>query len=564
MKTILVMPDGTEISSGIPGTNAIRSITITEMVNDSQELRLGSVCAAMAEIRLFTPEGTLPIYDGDEITIYRESENGNRNKEGIFIVEEPKHPSANTMAITAYDRISRLDKDLTLWLEALDGWPYDLFYFAKMVCDACGLTLSNNEIPNGTHIVRKFSADGITGRKLIQWIGEIAGRFCRATVDGQIEFAWYKSEPSSRILPTAQEAGAVSFVDDGNGNVTIIADDTTVEDDGEGNVIVTSSSLRATDDGIDEINIHRISDTFYYMNTLSFQDYSVAPIEKIQLQQNEEDVGTVYPDTAEALNTYSITGNYLITNSTGEEMIQAAKVLYEGLQGVTYTPCSVIIPANSIIRAGSIVNVQDKNGKFFSAYIMSRTSNGLRDTLECTGSATRNSSTAVNNQTFKAYYGKVLNLRTDVDGIKTENKDTQGRLAAINLSVEEITAQVSQQQTETKGLRQKLTSVEQSAESVSIQVQSILENGTDKVKTGTGYTFDDDGIHIEREGSEIQNKLDHTGMYVTKSGKNVLKATAEGVEAIDITVENYLIVGPHARFEKYSNNRTACFYMEGG
>lgn len=562
-RTIIILPDGTEIASGVPGTNAIRSVTITEMVNDSQDLRLGSTCAAMAEVKLFTPAGALPIAAGDEITVYRENENGLRYKIGIFVTEKPTHPSANTMSITAYDRISRLDKDLTLWLESLDSWPYELFTFANMVCNACGLTLKNSEIPNGAYLVRKFSADGITGRKLIQWVGEISGRFCRATADGLIEFAWYQEVPSGQILPTAQKNSTVSFADDGNGNITITADDTTVEDDGEGNVVVTSSSLGITDDKNGAVKIHSIESLFYYMNSLSFQDYTVAPIEKIQLRQNDEDVGTIYPDTAEALNTYSITGNYLITNSSGEELIPVAKVLYEALQGISYTPCRVTVPANMNIRAGSIVNVRDQNGKAFTTFVMVRRTVGQRDTLECTGSPSRNSSTAVNNQNFKAFYGKVLNLRTDVDGIKAENKDTQGRVASINLDVEVIKSQVSLQQTETEGLRQKVTTIEQNAQSVSIKVQDILENGTDKVKTGMGYTFDDDGIHIEREGSEIENKLDHTGMYVTKSGGNVLQATSDGVKAIDITVKNYLVVGPHARFEKYAGNRTACFYLEG-
>jgi hypothetical protein len=69
LKTLIVLPDGTELYSGAGTTNAIRSVTITECVNASQELALGSVCANMVEAKLITPEGGLDITAGDEIAV---------------------------------------------------------------------------------------------------------------------------------------------------------------------------------------------------------------------------------------------------------------------------------------------------------------------------------------------------------------------------------------------------------------------------------------------------------------------------------------------------------------
>ena len=61
----------------------------------------------------------------------------------------------------------------------------------------------------------------------------------------------------------------------------------------------------------------------------------------------------------------------------------------------------------------------------------------------------------------------------------------------------------------------------------------------------------------------MKNLLDNTGMYVTRSGQTILQANDKGVEAADVTVRNYLIVGDHARFEDYAAGRTACFWLEG-
>lgn len=116
-----------------------------------------------------------------------------------------------------------------------------------------------------------------------------------------------------------------------------------------------------------------------------------------------------------------------------------------------------------------------------------------------------------------------------------------------------------------KSTRESLTSLEQNAESIRLNVTSIMDNGVDKVKTKMGYTFDDEGLRIQRAGAAIENLLDNTGMYVTRSGETILQANADGVVATDVTVRNYLVIGNHARFENYNDGsgagRTACFYV---
>ena len=81
-----------------------------------------------------------------------------------------------------------------------------------------------------------------------------------------------------------------------------------------------------------------------------------------------------------------------------------------------------------------------------------------------------------------------------------------------------------------------------------------------KVQTGMGYTFDDGGLRIAREGQQMVNLLDNTGMYVARSGQPVLQAGIDGVAATDVQVRNYLTVG-HSRLETYETGRTACFYI---
>ena len=139
--------------------------------------------------------------------------------------------------------------------------------------------------------------------------------------------------------------------------------------------------------------------------------------------------------------------------------------------------------------------------------------------------------------------------------------DLNEKYTSVSLDVNGINAQVAQQVSSIEGLQEQTSTLQQTADGVSIQVQNILDNGVDKVTTGTGYTFNNDGLKITKSGEEIENLLDNTGMYVTRSGETILQANNTGVTATDVTVRNYLIIGTHARFEDYGENRTACFYL---
>lgn len=365
LKTIIVLDNGMEILSGAGTTVAIQQVTIKESVNDAKELSIGSACANMLEARIFDPNQSLAIAAGSEVTAYKVTEGGTRALVGRFIVEQPSRVSANVMKLTAYDRITKLDKDLSGWLSGLTDWPYSLLTFAQMVCTQCGLTLVTTSIPNGDYMVQKFGAQSVTGRKLMQWVGQIAARFCRATPEGNIELAWY-----------------------------------------------TSSGVTIAPDG----------DHFYYQNGLSYEKYSVAPIEKVQAKLTADDVGVVWPTDAGEKNTYIITGNYLLTASTTADLQPVVQTIYTQLQGVSYTPCRVVIPACTDIHAGQTVQIRDRNGNTITAYVMRKTQSKHRDTIECTGSQRRDSTTAVNDESYRALSGQILEIKKEVEGYSVAAK----------------------------------------------------------------------------------------------------------------------------------------------
>lgn len=104
------------------------------------------------------------------------------------------------------------------------------------------------------------------------------------------------------------------------------------------------------------------------------------------------------------------------------------------------------------------------------------------------------------------------------------------------------------------------------ASKVGITVEEELANGVERVVTKSGYEFGPDGLIVSKSGEEMKNKLDNTGMYVTKQGDEILTANKDGVKAADLHAKTFLIIGKgkgRSRFEDYGVDRTACFWIGG-
>lgn len=495
IKHLIVLPDGTEISSGVDSEIAIMHTSVTKTVNSQTELTIGSVCAAMVELKIFTPHGELCIDAGTEFSLYRVHEDIGeepyQEKVGLFTAEKPVRTSANTLTVIAYDRVSWLDKDLTDWVMSLEEWPYTVNQMAMMVCQECGVGIATAQLRNGEYCIQRFGGNGITGRKIMQWIGEISATFCRANADGGIEFAWY--------------------------------------------------SHRAVTIGTDS----------YFKGSLAYADYQTHLIEQVQIQLSTDDIGVVYPQELEEANTYKITGNYLLTTEAPESLEAVAANIYDALKDVTYTPGSLTVQGWSGIDAGDIVTVKDINGATFPFYVMTRNTRGQRHTLECTGSHRRNSTTVLNEESFKALNAKMFEILKDISGLLVRATETETRIednraytdekiAEVAIQADGIASSVESVRETVDGVESQLSSIQQTAESVSLRVESIIENGVDQVKTGFGLTVKESAVVIARDGAEIENRLDETGMYVTRTdGTVVLKAAADGVETQNLQVRGY-------------------------
>lgn len=391
-QSVLLLKDGTELTGGGAG-NAIKSITLHTAVNAGQEFTIGCAFSDYIEAEIWAdPGGSLQITAGDTLTYYRQDDAGNRTKMGVFYAEKPTRTKRNSYKITAYDNMSKLDADFSGWLRANQAqFPKTIWQLVQLACQRAGVTLASSSLPiNGSYSVQAFYADDLTCRQIISWAAEAAGCYAHMNADGKLQFLTYADKRrTAKITP------------DGASNSTA-----------------------------------------YYADSLSYEDYTVKAIEKVQIRQSDSDVGVIYPDSTTATNTYAVQGNLLLTTGTESNLKSVVQNLYNVLKNVTYTPCKVSVPSSSGLACGQIVHVKDARGREFDTYLMSATISSGKASFESVGSASRESSSAVNSQSYKNLTGKMLEIKTSVDGLEVKASDLTGKYTDLKATVDGLSAEV--------------------------------------------------------------------------------------------------------------------------
>ena len=388
---ILTLSSGTELKGGSPGS-AMKSLTLHTAVNAGQEFTIGSAFSDYIEAEIWAdPGGSLQITAGDALTYYRQDDAGNRTKVGVFYAEKPTRTKRNSYKVTAYDTMSKLDADFSSWLRANQAqFPKTIWQLVQLACQRAGVALASSSLPiNGSYSVQAFYADDLTCRQIISWAAEAAGCYAHMNADGKLQFLTYTDK---------------------------------------------RSTAKITPDGA--------SSTAYYADSLSYEDYTVKAIEKVQIRQSDSDVGVIYPDSTTATNTYVVQGNLLLTTGTESNLKSVVQNLYNVLKNVTYTPCKVSVPSSSGLACGQIVHVKDARGREFDTYLMSATISSGKASFESVGSASRESSSAVNSQSYKNLTGKMLEIKTSVDGLEVKASDLTGKYTDLKATVDGLSSEV--------------------------------------------------------------------------------------------------------------------------
>jgi hypothetical protein len=264
-----------------------------------------------------------------------------------------------------------------------------------------------------------------------------------------------------------------------------------------------------------------------------------------------------------------------------EDIAELMEAAVEAVGNMTNNQFTCKWRGDMSIEVGDKISIATKNNETITTYLLSDSisyNGALEESSEWkyTEEEKVDSNPSTIGELIKQTYAKVDKANKRIDIVASESSAHADAISSLQMSTESINASVTSIEANTEELIENLNTdiatlakeveTKITAEDVNIAIKSELDNGVSKVSTETGFTFDENGLHIAKTGSEMETTVDEDGISVYKDGDEVLTADNKGVIAYDLHAKTYLIVGDSSRFEDYEKDgeqRTGCFWIGG-
>lgn len=497
----------------IRGADALHSITI-ERTGETNKFYGFGVCHR-ANIKVIDAAREKTIAAGDNAVIdFINSGNALRIAPKLYITEIHRDELTNELSITAYDRLYSAAAHTVSELEL--EYPATIADYATAAANLLGLGVfyyAENEA---------FSLSYESGANLegTETIRELLDAIAEAT-----QTIYYISRYNTLIFKTIDRTGAAAYTIDKAQYFTLKS--------GDNRRLAAICHTTALGDSVEAAL--EVSGTTQYIRDNPFLEL-------------REDAGTLVENALAAIG------------------------------GLTINQFECGWRGNPAVEIGDKIALITKDNGTAISFL-------LDDTLEYDGTYRQDTKwkyeeEAAETEGNPANLGEALNktfarvdkVNKQIDIVAGEADENRNNIAALQLNTESIAASVSKVEENTlitiDGIAEELgtltnrVNAAMTAEGVKLSIQEELANGVSKIYTETGYSFDADGLRVSKTGSEMETLLDEDGLSVYRDNTEVLTADNTGVNGINMTVRQYLIVGG-SRFEAYGAGRTGCFWIGG-
>lgn len=384
------------------------SLVIEENLCASQNIIFGECNSSQFEI---TVADVLLDLTGKEFMVTVEI-GGYEMALGIYRVDSFVRQSDRRMKkITAYDRMLNFNIDVAGWYQGLT-FPMTLKQFRDLLCAYVGVPQVITNLPlDDMQMTKTIEPEQLDGRKVLMAICEINGCFGNFDKTGRLA---YKFLGTSGLFPSE----------------TLFPDD---------NLFPSEMS------NAEVLSYYKKADT-------SYEDFVVNPIDKLQIRQEEGDVGASYGPGS---NSYTIQGNFLIYGKSAEQLLVIASTVYDQISGRLYKPCKIVGPALPWVEVGDGI-ICYTTDDVIETYCLSRTLKGIQammDTYEAKGSLEQEQNTGLATQIIQLE-GKTAVIKKSVEEVSVRVTDLKEYTEAqFAITAEQILAEVTRAQTEEAALR---------------------------------------------------------------------------------------------------------------
>ena len=385
---------------------------IQEGTSNTGSFDIGAAVAKQLTIKLDNSTGRFDDYDFSEASITAkvglELPDGKIEwlNKGIYTAE-PGEDSGDTIAVSAFDYMARFDIEYSI---SKLSYPATLGQIVRDACSCCGVEMATDitAFDNDDFIVQTRPEDSVTFRQVLQWVGQIACRYCIIDYNGKFTLHWYDTSTLESTWVTTEDTvwmdvqGNTILDVDGNEIGTIIEKKLSDGSNRTSNIKLSDivladknlsgSSVKTDDVVITGIKVTEENDP----NDDSNDEEEDNPKENA----SEDSTETVYRSGTDGY-VLEISDNKLIQGGSGATV---ASYLGERLNGLQFRPLSINIPGNPAIEGGDLGLVISRRGKYYKTIFTNVTyTANTAQSLVCDAEApTRKSSTRYS-QATKVY-----------------------------------------------------------------------------------------------------------------------------------------------------------------
>lgn len=507
-------------------------MSMEESLSCDENLEFGS-CEA-AELKL-TMTGITSAIKNSEMTLYQTLD-GLFPEETLYPSEE-LYPAGYTMPfgkyvvqsaerqenseywdIKALDFMSKFDTNVIDWYNAL-SFPMTLRAFRESLCAHIGITEEVPDyLPNDDMLVDKtIDTAELIGRNVLIAIEQANGAFGHFDRNGILQHVVL--QPNDRLVPSLD--------------------------------LYPSEDLYPVEIGGANEQVYDEQLEPYLLISCHFEEYTVKSIDKVQIRQEEGDIGAIY---GEGTNAYTVEGNFLMYGKTAEELAILAQNIYGMVSGRTYIPFESDTKGLPYMEVGDAARFEFGTDHIVS-YIIKRTLKGiyaLRDSYSATGEEIRSTESNINTDIIQLK-GKAAILKKNVDEVSAKMTDLGENVEA------QLKITASQIESTVKRLGEAESQIKQTADSISLMVkkgdvsaQISIETGGVSIK-GNRFSWESTNSSMTADGTLTCKNGIFSGQVTATSGK---------IGGFDISGNNLTASSDNTeiRFGDYYMNRSGCTF----
>ena len=324
---------------------------------------------------------------------------------GIYIVDSVTRLQADRRKrkITAYDRMIKFDADVSDWYHAMyptDDATHTVKELRDSLCEEIGVPQEQTALINDGLVVGKtISPESLCGRDVLKAICEINGVFGDFDRTGTLVY--------------------ISLQDTG---------------------LYPSDTLYPGDDLYPQSGWAAAEELEYY-RSITYEDYLIDGIDRVQVRQEEGDIGAVVGSGG---NAYVVEGNFLTYGLGSADLTKLAWSIYDTIAGKTYRPAKIVSYAMPWIEVGDGVRAITTDTEI-ATFVLTRTMSGIQammDTVEAKGTKTQGQEFGIQNEIIQLK-GKTTVIVRSVDEVSATVTDLEKQTAAqIKVVSDKITAEV--------------------------------------------------------------------------------------------------------------------------